>query len=224
MEVLWIIFSFSFVVALSGAMAPGPLLTYTIIKTIQTERRGFLVGFLVIGGHALIESVLIVALLLGASAFLTSSLAAKIVGVVGGGFLVSLGINLCWNVLRGKVTDVFSQSGDRGEAVSRGGGIRNPVLGGALVSMSNPYWWIWWASIGFAFMLRYKISFLNWSALLAFLIGHEAGDLIWYALVSTLVFFGRRHINMRIYRIVLFVCGILMVGFGLYLGIGIIVV
>ncbi|HEB11622.1 MAG TPA: lysine transporter LysE, partial [Spirochaetales bacterium] len=33
---LWLIFSFSFVVALSGALVPGPLLTYTILKTMQT--------------------------------------------------------------------------------------------------------------------------------------------------------------------------------------------
>ena len=49
--------------------------------------------------------------------------------------------------------------------------------------------------------------------------GHEAGDLIWYAGVSTLVFFGRRHINRGVYSIVLGLCGIIMIVFGLYLGI-----
>ena len=75
--------------------------------------------------------------------------------------------------------------------------------------------------MGFAFMLRYDISFANWSSLIAFLIGHEAGDLLWYVLISVLVFLGRRHINIKLYKILLFVCGVLMIGFGLYLGIGI---
>ena len=58
------------------------------------------------------------------------------------------------------------------------------------------------------------------SAALAFVLGHEAGDLLWYGLISTMVFLGRRHINLGLYRALLVVCGVFMAGFGLYLGIG----
>jgi len=93
------------------------------------------------------------------------------------------------------------------------------VLGGILVSMSNPYWWVWWATIGGAFMLQYDISFRNWPLLLAFLAGHEAGDLGWYWLVSAIVSLGRRGITDRIYRIVLLACAAVMAGFGVFLGV-----
>ncbi len=38
----WFVFSFSFLVALTGAMSPGPLLTYTIIKSVSAQKRGYL--------------------------------------------------------------------------------------------------------------------------------------------------------------------------------------
>jgi threonine/homoserine/homoserine lactone efflux protein len=90
-------------------------------------------------------------------------------------------------------------------------------MGGVLVSMSNPYWWIWWATVGFAFMTQYRISFLNWPALLVFVIGHELGDLGWYFTVSVLVFLGKSRINLKVYHLVLLICGIFLAGFGVYL-------
>jgi threonine/homoserine/homoserine lactone efflux protein len=230
---LFIIFGFALVVALTGAMVPGPLFSYTIVKTLETRRRGFLVGFWVIAGHALLEGVLIIAILLGFSTFLKNDLVIKAIGVVGGGFLLYMGASIILDVVRGKAdlnlegaaadtvapsgNDTGAPSGDNtGASVSR---IRNPVLGGILVSMSNPYWWIWWATVGFGFMLQYRVSFENWPALLSFFTGHEMGDLAWYMAVSTLVFLGRRRINRRVYAGLLVGCSVLIMGFGVYLGI-----
>jgi len=52
---LLMIFSFSLLVALTGAMAPDPLLTYTIIKSAKTAKRGCLMVIWIIVGHALLE-------------------------------------------------------------------------------------------------------------------------------------------------------------------------
>jgi len=49
------IFSFSFLVALTGAVSPGPLLTYTIIKSVQTKKCGYLMGPRIAIGHALFK-------------------------------------------------------------------------------------------------------------------------------------------------------------------------
>ncbi len=224
---LWVIFSFSFVVALSGAMAPGPLLTYTIIKTMQTERYGFLMGAWIIGGHALLEAVLIVAMLLGFATLLIRPLAAKIIGVLGGAFLVYMGINLVVDILRKRLPQQFDPTAQDNPARSGMGNadqphmrtVSNPLLGGVLISMSNPYWWIWWATIGLAFMFQFGVSLRNWPALLAFLVGHEFGDLAWYTVVSALVYFGRRKLNTRVYHVVLTLCGLVMIGFGVYVAV-----
>jgi threonine/homoserine/homoserine lactone efflux protein len=220
MNNLLIIFSLALVVALSGAMVPGPLFTYTIIKTLETKRRGFLVGVWVIGGHALLESVLIIFILLGFSTVLKNTLVIKLIGTLGGIFLLYLGTRIIMDVVRRRVPKSLNGVKNTGNDDSSrpSGHISNPILGGILISMSNPYWWVWWATVGFGFMLKYRISFSNWPALLSFIIGHEMGDLLWYFLISTLIFLGRHRINERIYSILLIFCSVVIIGFGIFLG------
>jgi len=265
-SVLIVIFVFSMIVALSGAMVPGPLLTYTIIKTLETSKRGYLVGFWVILGHALIEMVIIVGILMGFSVILTNHIVVKSIGTAGGAFLVYMGMDIVIKIIKrnyktpfssdsnaqiytAKVSSIskgdnqqkdkncdesfnaemnytgrseLSTSGERSDNKSDSKSIlriSNPVLGGILVSMSNPYWWVWWATVGFGFMLQYGISLANWQSLTSFYVGHETGDLLWYALVSTLVYLGRRRINQRFYTILLGFCSVVIIGFGIFLAI-----
>jgi len=174
----WAIFSFSFLVALTGAMAPGPLLTYTIIKSAKTRTRGYLVGFWVITGHALLEMLIIALLLLGFSFVLQNRVVVRFIGVTGGLLLLWFGGAILRDVFRGRIpTDFLRTAGAQeapgqspaGPAPAPGArGLENPVLGGAMVSMANPYWWVWWATIGFAFMVQFGISFREWPRLLAF--------------------------------------------------------
>ena len=215
---IWLIVSFSFVVALSGALVPGPLLTYKIMKTLETGKRGSMVGVFVIAGHALLESVLVILLLAGFASLLRNELTIRIIGTVGGIVLVYLGGRLIYDLLKGRVENVFLNK-HAGEEPHSDRRLPGAFWGGILVSMSNPYWWIWWASIGLAFMVQYDISFRNPAGLISFMSGHEAGDLAVYWLVSIVVALGKRKIGGRGYKIVLFVCALVMTGFGLYLGI-----
>ena len=68
-------------------------------------------------------------------------------------------------------------------------------------------------------MIQFDISFKQWPKLLAFFIGHEAGDLAWYLFVSILSFFGPRYLNKKIYYGILVCCGIFMILFGIYMGV-----
>ncbi|MFH1980659.1 MAG: LysE family transporter [Pseudomonadota bacterium] len=216
-----VVFGFSFLVALTGAMAPGPLLTYTIIKSAKTRRRGYLMGVWIIAGHAILEMAVIIALLLGFSFVLQNITVVRGIGVVGGVILVAFGGAIIRDIFRGRVP-VNLMAPDAPDAAPAGNEkhvIDNPVLGGVLISMANPYWWVWWATIGFAFMVQFGISFSTWPALLAFFLGHEAGDLLWYVIVSTLAYFGLRRLNRQVYYGILSLCGLFMIGFGVYLGI-----
>ena len=218
----WVIFSFSFLVALTGAMSPGPLLTYTIIKSVQTSKHGYLMGLWIIIGHAILELGIIILLLLGFSFILKNIIVIRIIGIVGGLILVFFGLSIVRDVYFGNIPADFlnspdMQSHEAASSISRG--LENPVIGGIMVSMSNPYWWVWWATIGLAFMIQFDISFMQWPKLVAFFLGHEAGDLIWYLIVSTLSFFGLRHLNKKAYYGILVFCAIFMIIFGIYLGI-----
>ncbi|MBN2533229.1 MAG: LysE family transporter [Spirochaetales bacterium] len=221
MESLWIIFSLSFLTALTGALSPGPLLTYTIIKTMESRKHGYLMGFAVIAGHALLEMMIVIALLSGLSFFLKNIIVIRVVSVTGCLFLVYFGITIIRDAVKGKIQIDFIQPGKSTakENNNKHFGLKNPVIGGIVTSMSNPYWWIWWASIGSAFWVNFNISSDNIPGIIAFFFGHEAGDLIWYVFVSFIIFFGKGFINRKIYIIILVLCGIFMILFGLYLGI-----
>jgi threonine/homoserine/homoserine lactone efflux protein len=222
LSAFWIVFSFSFLVAMTGAMAPGPLLTYTLIQSARPGRRGYLMGVWIVAGHALLEAGLVVVLLLGFSFVVQNPFFVRVVGAAGGLFLIYFGVSLILDVSRGKISATFvaEEGGASGQPAGAGGrGINHPVVGGIVVSMSNPYWWVWWATIGLAFMIQFQVSFSRWPRLAAFFLGHEAGDLAWYLLVSVLAFFGLRRLNPRFYHGLLVFCGAVMVLFGLYLGV-----
>ena len=227
LSAFWGIFSLSFLVALTGAMSPGPLLTYTIIKSARTKTRGYLMGLWIITGHAVLEMGIIVFLLLGFSFVLKNIFVVRGIGLVGGIILVSFGLSIVRSVALGRIPTDFLDSTDEavdetrspGEYPSREKAMENPVVGGFLVSMSNPYWWVWWATIGLAFMVQFDVTFRTWPKLIAFFLGHEAGDLIWYLVVSFLSFFGLRHLNRKAYYGILVVCALFMVLFGVYLGV-----
>jgi threonine/homoserine/homoserine lactone efflux protein len=215
---LWIIFSLSLLMSLSGALMPGPLLTYTIARTLRTTRRGWLTGARVIAGHAATESLLVCGLVLGVMEFLHAPLAVKIIGVIGAALLVYMGVGLLRETVRGRGIDLGGSSGSQERKGSLAARL-NPVLAGALVSMSNPYWWIWWVTIGSAFLVQYEITLARWPALLAFFVGHEIGDLGWYSAVSILLHLGRKSIPRGVTAGIFAACGVAIIGFGAYLGV-----
>ena len=179
-------------------------------------------GLWIIIGHAILELGIIILLLLGFSFILKNIIVIRIIGIVGGLILVFFGLSIVRDVYFGNIPVDFLNSPDMqnheaASSISRG--LENPVIGGIMVSMSNPYWWVWWATIGLSFMIQFDISFRQWPKLVAFFLGHEAGDLLWYLIVSTLSFFGLRHLNKKAYYGILVFCAIFMIIFGIYLGI-----
>ncbi len=87
-----------------------------------------------------------------------------------------------------------------------------PVLSGALVSLSNPYWTLWWATIG----VTLAIQGLSYGpvGVAAFFVGHELADLAWYAAVIFAVSKGRHLLSDRVYRIVMAVLAAVLLVLG----------
>ncbi|HUI70737.1 MAG TPA: LysE family transporter, partial [Spirochaetia bacterium] len=208
-------FSLSFIMSLSGALMPGPMLTYTVARTVQAGRKGWLLGPRVVIGHAALEAVLLLCLVLGVVEFLHAPVGTKIIGVVGALLLAWMGIGLIREAVRGRALDLHDSSTTPGPRASG----THPALAGTLVSLSNPYFWIWWITIGSAFLLRFNVTIERWQALLAFYLGHELGDFGWYTAVSTILHLGRRTISAGVTTIILGVCGVVLIGFGVFLGV-----
>lgn len=199
------IFLTAFMVALSGAMMPGSLLTATIAESTQ---RGFWAGPLIVLGHAILELVLILALLAGLSIIITQSGVTLIISVLGGAFLFYLGFTMVRDTLAGHVSIETTVS------TKKTGKLMHPVPVGILMSLSNPFWIIWWATIGLSYLtLAMKNGPLGIGA---FYSGHILADLLWYSLISALIAGGRRFINQKVYRCILLACGLFLIALGLY--------
>lgn len=160
------IFILSFLIALSGAMSPGPLLTYTIYKALQSKRRAYLIGILIWIGHAILEFILMVVLLIGLSSFISDRPVVILIGLLGGIILMFFGISLLRDIWLKKIDLTFLTPENKiieeqERAREKTSLIQQPTLGGALVSMSNPYWWIWWAVVGLNFMTQFSVGLLN---------------------------------------------------------------
>ena len=89
------IFSSSFVLALSGALMPGPVLTVTIS---ESARRGAIVGPLIILGHGMLELLLVLALLAGLAPLLTRSEVFAFISLSGGGILLWMSYTMFRNL------------------------------------------------------------------------------------------------------------------------------
>jgi len=131
------IFGGSFTLALSGALMPGPLLTVTVA---ESARIGFRAGPLLMTGHAVLELLLVIAIVYGLGPFLKSPSVMGIIALLGGGMLLWMGVDM--------VRNSSGLSLNRQERGTHGKRRLHPVLVGILASLSNPYWTLWWATIG----------------------------------------------------------------------------
>jgi threonine/homoserine/homoserine lactone efflux protein len=185
----------AFTIGLTGALAPGPTLVATINSSLQ---RGWTMGPKVAAGHALTEVVIFLLIVEGLAAVAEEHTA--IVAAVGGSALILFGLL----TLKGSKTATME--------ISERGATSNPYLAGALTSVANPYFWVWWLSVGSALVL----AELRESLVLAmiFMIGHWGADFGWYTLVSTSLDRGRTLLSEANYRRTLALCGTFLVLFG----------
>jgi threonine/homoserine/homoserine lactone efflux protein len=195
------IFFTSMIVALSGAMMPGPLLTINISESL---RRGAIAGPLLMAGHAILELLLVVALLLGLSPLFKNDVFFVMVALVGGA-------TMFWMAF-GMFRSLPTLSVRTNVAVDRK---NNLVVAGALMSLANPYWIIWWATIGIGYITRCQD--LGFPGVGVFYSGHILGDVLWYVSISIAIAKGRSLFTDRTYRVIIGCCGAFLVAFAGYL-------
>ncbi len=196
------IFASSFVVGLSGALMPGPVLTVTIA---ETTRRGFWAGPLVVLGHGIIEFALFVALVLGLGSLLQQDLVFGIVGTGGAVVLILMGIGMMRKTKEATLKIQLAE-GERSR----------PVLAGIVTSIANPYFIIWWATIGLSYIAlsqQYGVKGLS-----AFYSGHIMADVAWYVSIAGAITLGKRVMDDRTYRWIIGICGGFLLILGVYFG------
>ncbi len=195
-----ILFFSSFTIAFSGAIMPGPLLAATIEAS---ARRGILAGPLLMVGHGILELALLFALFLGLAPLIRRDGVFAAIALAGAAILLWMAVGM----FRARP----SLRDDLHGGTRKGG---NLVVNGALMSAANPYWIIWWATIGLGYVL-YCRQFGPWGTV-AFFAGHILADVVWYTAVSGAVAKGRRFLTDRRYQWLIRSCASFLLVFAGY--------
>ena len=120
-----------FIISISGAMQPGPV-TATAI-TMGTRNRW--AGSLLAVGHGIVEFPLMVLIIFGLGAIFQKASAQIVIGILGGLALLYMAYGMFKTASHPVNT----------EAVARKD---KPVWAGIIFTISNPYFLLWWATVG----------------------------------------------------------------------------
>ncbi|NLG12452.1 MAG: LysE family transporter [Elusimicrobia bacterium] len=198
------IFLISFTIALTGALAPGPLLTMVIAKSLKYGKK---TGPLVIAGHAILEVLMVIVLVMGLGKIINNPVVIRVITVVGALILLYFGCSILRSLPHVSLS----------VPVESFGSSTTLILQGITMSIANPYWSIWWVTVGLGLLLSARG--LGIRGLACFLTGHILADLAWYSFISYSIGKSKKFISVNTYKKILGVCAVVIICFGFYFGI-----
>lgn len=157
------------ITSLSGVMAPGPMFAVTLAKSLKSPWAGVLVSL----GHAVIEVPLILLVYFGLAGFFQNDIVKVVLGVLGGGMIVWMGIDL----FRAR-----KKLAREGKDTSY-----NAFVAGILMSGLNPFFLVWWVTVGSLLLMSFLDAVGVWG-LPFFIIVHWLCDLVWLSVVSFTIY------------------------------------
>ena len=184
------------VISLSGVMMPGPMFAVTLAKSYRSPWAGVQISL----GHAVIEVPLVLLIYFGFARFFESSVVQLVLSILGGAMIIWLGVAM------------FRA---RAEVVRGGKDLPyNAFIAGILTSGFNPFFLLWWATIGSMIIMR----FLDFGTigLIVFIIVHWLCDLAWLSLVSITVYKTHSLWGRNLQEGIFITCSLLLIGFGLW--------
>ena len=180
-------------ISLSGVMAPGPMTALAVGKGSHSPH----VGALLAVGHGIIEFPLMVGILYGFGVLLNRDGVKAGIALVGGLFLLVMAIGMFRDIKRADARAATT--------------LRSPIVAGIALSVGNPYFLVWWATVGATLITR-SIG-LGLLGFVLFALFHWACDFVWLYILSTLSFKGGRFLGRGFQKGVFALCGVLLVFF-----------
>jgi len=185
------------VISLSGVMAPGPVTAAAIGMGTRSRYAGMLIAV----GHGIVEFPLMILIVLGVGRILKLPTAQIVIGLAGGAFLLIMAIQM--------LSGLRSAEEQKAKVAKSA-----PVLTGIILSAGNPYFLLWWATVGLA--LATTAAGIGIWAFAIFAIVHWLCDLVWLGVLSWASFKGSVLLGPRGMRIVLMICSVALFVFGLF--------
>ena len=190
-----------FVIALSGALIPGPLSVFVITTVVKSGKKttGLFAGL----GHCLVEVGIIGTIVLGLTTALQSPLFQFTINIVGGIALMVFGT---MNVLKGRKEELKVEA----TKVSY-----NSLMGGVVFTLFNATIPIWWATIGLQ-MLSQAMLTTTVVGVLFWVVGHWLADISWFGFLGYSIYKGEKHLGKGWHNNIITVCGVIMIVLGLF--------
>jgi threonine/homoserine/homoserine lactone efflux protein len=185
-----------FAISTTGAMMPGPVTAVTV--ALGSRRRA--AGALIAVGHALIEVPVILLIYFGLASFMDLDPVRISIGIIGGAVLLWMALRLFRN------TPVIA--GAQAEQA------HGSVLAGLALTAANPYFFIWWATVGAALIVSARDFGVPGVAAMG--ATHWLCDFGWLLLLSWVVFKSKRLWTEKVNRVVFRVCAAILAGFGMW--------
>ncbi len=182
-------------ISLSGVLMPGPITAVTMARGSREWKAGSLVAL----GHGVVEFPLIALIYLGVGVLFQKPPVKMAIGILGGGVLIWLAIEM---LLNARKAEIKSQEREI-----------NPFLGGILLSAGNPYFLVWWATVGASLVVQ-AIGF-GTVGLISFALVHWLCDLAWLQFLSWMSFQGGKFFGKKLQVAVFIICGLGMLFFGI---------
>lgn len=186
----------------SGALAPGPLLFADITQGTRTGAKG---GFAFSVGHTIFELSLVIILTVTLQTVSSQPLIQMAVGVIGGAALIVFGLTQITKASTSK-----TKFGGNKENPSS-----NPLLLGTIFTGLNPYFIIWWLTVGMTLIVT-ALNLASFAGVLIMYVSHVWMDYVWLISWAYFARKGTALIGREGYRILMVIFGGILVAFGLF--------
>jgi len=183
-------------ISLSGVMAPGPVTATTIAIGSRNRFAGTLVSI----GHGIVELPLIIIITLGMGTIFQYESSKIVIGLAGGAMLVFMAVQILRSIKKQR-NNIEQTKRDK------------PILAGIVLTAGNPYFLVWWATVGLKLATDAK-EFGIWG-FAAFALVHWLCDLTWCQALSWASFKGTRLLGAGSQKIVLIISSAAMFLFGI---------
>ena len=193
---MWLFLLYTVGYSLTGVMAPGAITAATIAQGGRNRWAGSWIAV----GHGILEIPLIFVLLFGMGTVMQTAAARIGIGIAGGLFLLWLAVQMFRDIARPS----FDLKNARGTA--------GPMATGFVLSATNPYFLLWWATGGL--MLARQAQDFGTTALLLFAAVHWSLDLIWLTILSLGTFYGANLLTPRTQKSLMGFCAAALLFFG----------
>jgi threonine/homoserine/homoserine lactone efflux protein len=184
------------VISLSGVLMPGPLFAVTLKKAVKNKFSGALIAV----GHGIVEFPLMFLIFFILSQFTISNSVQATVGLVGGFFMILMGVQ----AFRSRRKQEETTKGLK----------RDSVLAGVWTTAANAGFVLWWLTIGTTLILNAKLFGLLGFSIFAGV--HWLTDFSWYTVVALLIFKSQRFWTLRTGMGITLFCVAVFIGFGAY--------